>query len=171
MDDEDELGRYECKRRLAGHYRSATCVSYGRLELVSGHEDGKKRKPKSFIFFGGRRDKQPRSTCSPSVFFLSALCYSSLVQPFQRRRSLHHARSGRASPALTLNLKRPLAGDALLAPPPPVFSGLRLWGQRFRCRQRMNKRHHSKPRYTYEGVFYESAGNCSATCLFPLGMA
>lgn len=40
MDDEDELGRYESKRRLAGHYRSATCVSYGRLELVSGHEDG-----------------------------------------------------------------------------------------------------------------------------------
>lgn len=40
VDDEEELGRYECKRRLAGHYRSATCVSYGRLELVSGHEDG-----------------------------------------------------------------------------------------------------------------------------------
>eukprot|EP00903_Cladosiphon_okamuranus_P006314 g6190.t1 len=40
VDDEDELGRYESKRRLAGHYRSATCVSYGRLELVSGHEDG-----------------------------------------------------------------------------------------------------------------------------------
>ncbi|CAN0079350.1 unnamed protein product [Ectocarpus sp. 12 AP-2014] len=40
VDNEDELERYECKRRLAGHYRSATCVSYGRLELVSGHEDG-----------------------------------------------------------------------------------------------------------------------------------
>lgn len=42
MDDENELGRYESKRRLAGHYRSATCVSYGRLELVSGHEDGER---------------------------------------------------------------------------------------------------------------------------------
>lgn len=42
MDDEDELGRYESKRRLTGHYRSATCVSYGRLELVSGHEDGER---------------------------------------------------------------------------------------------------------------------------------
>lgn len=39
-----ELGRYECKRRLSGYYRSATCVSYGRLELVSGHEDGEIRK-------------------------------------------------------------------------------------------------------------------------------
>jgi len=44
VDDEDELGRYECKRRLAGHYRSATCVSFGRLELVSGHEDGEEQK-------------------------------------------------------------------------------------------------------------------------------
>ena len=39
-DDDSEVGRFECKRRLTGHHRSATCVSYGRLELVSGHEDG-----------------------------------------------------------------------------------------------------------------------------------
>ncbi|CAM9770934.1 unnamed protein product, partial [Laminaria digitata] len=39
-DDDSEVGRFECQRRLTGHQRSATCVSYGRLELVSGHEDG-----------------------------------------------------------------------------------------------------------------------------------
>lgn len=39
-DSHGDMARYECKRRLAGHHRSATCVSYGRLELVSGHEDG-----------------------------------------------------------------------------------------------------------------------------------
>lgn len=48
-DAEEEAGRYECQRRLTGHYRSTTCVSYGRLEVVSGHEDGK-RVPNVFPF-------------------------------------------------------------------------------------------------------------------------
>lgn len=43
---DDKLKRYECKRRLSGHGYSVTCVSYGRLEVVSGHDDGGiRRKP------------------------------------------------------------------------------------------------------------------------------
>ena len=41
-DDDSDVGRFECKRRLTGHHRSATCVAYGRLELVSGHKDGER---------------------------------------------------------------------------------------------------------------------------------
>ncbi|CAM9423819.1 unnamed protein product, partial [Discosporangium mesarthrocarpum] len=36
----EDFGGYVCQRRLASHQHPATCVSYGRLELVSGHEDG-----------------------------------------------------------------------------------------------------------------------------------
>ncbi|CAM9361466.1 unnamed protein product [Ascophyllum nodosum] len=38
--DEEVVGRYKCKQRLTGHHRSAVCVSSGRLEVVTGHEDG-----------------------------------------------------------------------------------------------------------------------------------
>ncbi|CAM9393000.1 unnamed protein product [Choristocarpus tenellus] len=36
----EEFGSYVCLRRLASNQHTATCVCYGRLELVSGHEDG-----------------------------------------------------------------------------------------------------------------------------------
>lgn len=50
-DGDTEVGRYQCKRRLSGHYRSATCVFYGRLELVSGHEDGEIHRKKDVVLF------------------------------------------------------------------------------------------------------------------------